>query len=58
VAASTGWFDTYITPTDHPVLMVATADIGKRVVRLLLAGWSGKKIVEFGSRVRTTSPAR
>ena len=58
MAASTGWFDTYLIPTDRPVPMVATADIGKQVARLLVADWSGKKIVELGSRVRTTSPAR
>jgi uncharacterized protein YbjT (DUF2867 family) len=50
-AASTGWFDTYLAPTDRPVPMVAAADIGKEVARQLVGGWSGKKIVELGSRV-------
>src|SRR4030088_62896 len=27
-AASTGWFDSYLTPTDRPVPMIATAGIG------------------------------
>ena len=31
--------------------MVATADIGREVARLLVSGWSGKKIVELGSRI-------
>ena len=40
-AASTGWFDTYLTPTDRPVPMIATADIGEEIARLLVSGWSG-----------------
>ena len=31
--------------------MIATADIGAEVARLLAAGWEGKKIVEIGSPV-------
>ncbi|MEJ7811745.1 MAG: NmrA family NAD(P)-binding protein [Gemmatimonadaceae bacterium] len=57
-AASTGWFDSYWTPTDRAVPMVATADIGKEVARLLVGGWSGKKIVELGSRTSPDDLAR
>lgn len=57
-AASSGWFDTYLTPTDRPVPMVATADIGKEIARLLASGWSGRKIVELGSRVSPDDLAR
>jgi len=57
-AASTGWFDTYLTPTDRPVPMIATADIGNEVARLLVGGWSGKKIVELGSPVSPDDLAR
>jgi len=49
-AASTGWFDSFLQPTDRPVPMIATADIGNEIARLLVGGWSGKKIVELGSR--------
>lgn len=57
-AASTGWFDTYLTPTDRPVPMIATEDIGKEVARLLVGGWSGKKIVELGSPISPDDLAR
>lgn len=57
-ADSTGWFDTYLMPTDRPVPMVATADIGKQIARLLVGGWSGKKIVEVGSRISPDDLAR
>ncbi len=57
-AASTGWFDTYLTPTDRPVPMVATEDIGNEVARLLVGGWGGKKIVELGSRISPDELAR
>lgn len=50
-AASTGWFDTFLTPADRPTPHVATEDIGREIARLLAAGWSGQKIVELGSRL-------
>jgi len=50
-AASTGWFDSFLQPTDRPVPMIATTDIGEEVARRLVGGWSGKKIVELGSPV-------
>jgi uncharacterized protein YbjT (DUF2867 family) len=49
IAADTGVFNTYLTPTNHPVPMISTEDIGEEVSRLLIAGWEGKKIVELGS---------
>ncbi|HEX4496480.1 MAG TPA: NmrA family NAD(P)-binding protein [Thermoanaerobaculia bacterium] len=57
-AAATGWFDTYLTPTDRPVPMIATADIGREIARLLTGGWSGKKVVELGSRTSADDVAR
>ncbi len=49
--AASGWFDTFLTPTDRPVPMVATEDIGVEISRLLIKGWSGKKVIELGSRI-------
>lgn len=57
-AASTGWFDSYLAPTDRPVPMIATEDIGKEVARLLVGGWSGKRVVELGSRISPDDLAR
>lgn len=50
-AAATGWFDSFLQPTDRRVPMVATADIGQEVARLLVDGWSGRTVVELGTRV-------
>ena len=57
-AASTGWFDSFLQPTDRAFPMIATADIGREVARLLVVGWSGKKIVELGSQVSPDDLAR
>ncbi len=57
-AAATGWFDSFLQPTDRPFPMIATADIGYKVARLLIAGWNGKKIVELGSPVSPNDLAR
>lgn len=56
--ADTGVFDSLMQPTDRTFPMVATADIGKEIARLLVDGWSGKKIVELGSPVRPDDLAR
>lgn len=48
-AAASGYFDTFLAPTDHAVPMIATEDIGRLVARLLIEGWTGKKVVELGS---------
>jgi uncharacterized protein YbjT (DUF2867 family) len=50
-AAASGWFDSFLTPTDRAFPMVATEDIGKEVAQLLTGEWSGNKIVELGSRL-------
>ncbi len=57
-ADSTGWFDSLLQPTDRTFSMVATADIGKEIARLLVGGWNGKKIVELGSPVSPDDLAR
>ena len=56
--ATSGWFDTFFTPTDRALPMIATADIGKEVARLLVDGWSGRKIVELGTRFSPDDLAR
>ena len=38
--------------------MVATDDIGTQVARLLAKGWSGRKVVEMGSRISSDDLAR
>ncbi|AKV04479.1 putative nucleoside-diphosphate-sugar epimerase [Labilithrix luteola] len=48
-AASTGYFDTFLIPTDRRFMMVAAEDIGNEVARLLTSKWSGRKVVELGS---------
>ncbi len=51
-AAVSGWFDSFLQPTDRPVPMIATLDIGQAVARLLIDGWEGQPIIELGSPVR------
>ena len=55
---STGWFDTFLQPTDRATPHVAAADVGAEVARLLVGGWSGTKTVELGSRVSPDEVAR
>lgn len=50
-AGATGVFDSLLQPTDRAFPMVATADIGAEIARLLIDGWNNKKIVEIGSPV-------
>lgn len=57
-AASTGLFHSYWAPTARPLPMIATADIGKEIARLLISGWNGKKIVELGSPLSPDDLAR
>ena len=52
-AKETGWFDSFLQPTDRTFPMVATADVGAEIARLLIEGWDGEKIVEVGTM---TSP--
>jgi uncharacterized protein YbjT (DUF2867 family) len=53
-AADTGVFDSFLQPVDRGFPMVATADVGAEVARLLVEGWDGRRIVEAGSYI---SPA-
>ena len=55
---STGWFDSFLQPTDHAFPMIATTDIGLEVARLLVEGWGGKKVVELGSPISPDDLAR
>lgn len=59
-AAATGIFYTFLTPTDLAIPMIATADIGAQVARLLAdpTGWSGKKIIELGTLTSADELAR
>ena len=49
VAAQTGTLYSFYAPTDRQLPMIATEDIGREAAKLLLEGWTGKKIVELGS---------
>ena len=57
-AADTGVFYSFYQPLDRTFPMIATADIGAEVARLLMEGWDGKKIVELGSPVSPNDLAR
>ena len=57
-AAATGVYHSFFQPVDRPFPMIATADIGAEVARLLAGGWDGKKIVELGSPVSADDLAR
>jgi uncharacterized protein YbjT (DUF2867 family) len=57
-ADSTGVYYSFFQPTDRALPMIATADIGAEVARLLVEGWEGKKIVELGSPVSPDDIAR
>ncbi|RYX84373.1 NAD-dependent epimerase/dehydratase family protein [bacterium] len=51
VAEKTGVFYSFLQPTDRAFPMVATDDIGKEIAHLLTSEWSGKRIIELGSRI-------
>jgi len=57
-AAASGWFDSFLAPPDRAFPMVATEDIGTEVARLLTGSWSGKKIIELGSRLSADDVAK
>lgn len=58
-ATATGWFDSFLQPVERAFPMVATADIGAEVARLLIDGWNGsRKIVELGSQITPNDIAR
>lgn len=52
-SAASGVFYSLYQPVDRTAPMIATADIGKEVARLLTTTWTGKRIIELGS---PTSP--
>ncbi len=51
-AAKTGNVPSYLQPLDHPIPMIATADVGRAVAGLLRDTWSGMRIVELETRRR------
>ena len=57
-AAATGVYYSFFQPLDRAFPMIATADIGVEVARLLVGGWDGRKIVELGSPVSADDLAR
>ena len=57
-AAASGVYYSFFQPVDRAFPMIATADIGAEVARLLVGGWEGKKIVEIGSPVSANDLAR
>jgi NAD(P)H dehydrogenase (quinone) len=44
----------YLQPADKPVPMVATRDVARVAVELLLQDWQGKRIVELEGPARVT----
>jgi NAD(P)H dehydrogenase (quinone) len=46
-AAREGEIPSFLQPLDHPIPMVATADIGQTAANLLREGWAGARIVEL-----------
>ena len=46
-AAKAGVVSTFLQPLDHPIPMVATADIGRTAAELLRESWTGLRIVEL-----------
>ena len=49
-AAETGIFHSFWVPTDRPYPMIASADIGAEVAKLLAGEWAGRRIIELGTR--------
>ncbi len=50
-AAQGGTLPIFYAPTDRKLPMVATADIGAEVAKLLTTEWTGKRVIELGSMV-------
>lgn len=44
-----GVFPIMYTPTDRPVPMIATKDIGAEAAKLLTSDWTGKRYIELGT---------
>lgn len=51
-AAKSGTVPSYLQPLDHPIPMIATADVGRVVADLVCETWSGTRIVELEARRR------
>ena len=51
-AAKTGTVPSFLQPLDHPIPMVATADIGQTAAGLLQDRWAGTRIVELEGPAR------
>jgi uncharacterized protein YbjT (DUF2867 family) len=46
-AAKAGVVPSFLQPVDHPIPMVATADVGRTAADLLRESWTGQRIVEL-----------
>jgi NAD(P)H dehydrogenase (quinone) len=46
-AAKAGVVPSFLQPLDHPIPMVATADVGRTAADLLRESWTGQRIVEL-----------
>jgi NAD(P)H dehydrogenase (quinone) len=46
-AARTGTVPSFLQPLDHPIPMVAAADIGQTAAELLGRSWSGTRVIEL-----------
>jgi uncharacterized protein YbjT (DUF2867 family) len=51
-AAKTGTVPSFLQPLEHPIPMVATADIGQTAADLLCDRWTGTRIVELEGPAR------
>jgi uncharacterized protein YbjT (DUF2867 family) len=51
-AARTGMSPSFLQPLDHPIPMVATADVGRVAAELLRETWAGVRVVELEARRR------
>jgi NAD(P)H dehydrogenase (quinone) len=54
-AAKTGVVPCFLQPLDHPIPMIATADIGVAVADLLVETWIGARVVELEAPERYTA---
>ena len=57
-AKETGVFNSFLQPTDRSFPMVASADIGAEVARLMLEHWDGRRTIELGSPFTPENLAR
>src|ERR1700731_3078335 len=54
-AARMGAVPCFLQPLDHPIPMIATADIGVTVADLLRETWTGMRVVELEGPQRYTA---